>query len=86
MLKVNLAALAFVGTTTLLWLNLSPYYTRWENSQLKLLEKLYQRIGPTVNSLNDMLPRFWTALSIDKRLRRQYYKRNNPLTGYLTAP
>lgn len=82
----NLAGLTFVSVSTLLWLNLSPFYVKREKAQHAMLRLLYERVGPMVNSLNDVLPRFWTSLSIDKRIRRLYYQRNSFLTGYVTAP
>lgn len=71
------------AAATLLWLNVSPFYTYKENETINVLDKLYERIGADVIALNDILPRSWTVSSIDKRTRRLHWQRNCFLTGYL---
>lgn len=72
---------AFVGATTLLWLNLSPFYISKENGQEKVLDALYHKLGPSMKLLNELIPRTRTSTDIDIRTRMLYSQRNGFLAG-----
>ena len=61
----NAAGVAFVGISTLYWLNYSPYYVKKEEMQDKTLDVLYHKLGTRMKSLNTILPRSKTSTSID---------------------
>ena len=77
--------LAFVAATSIVWLNLSPYYARKEAEQEKTLDVLYHKIGPSMRQLNDLIPRTRTSTDIDFRTRMIYSQRNGLLAGTVFA-
>lgn len=78
-----LVGIALVGITSALWFNLSPFYQRKEAAQEQLLDVLYHKIGISMKSLNDALPRSRTSGEMDRYSMFTYFKRNyvNPEDG-----
>ena len=70
-----------MGVSTLLWLNLSPFYIARENSQVATLQLIYDKIGSGMGGFNDMVPRTRTSTEIDRRTRQLYAERNGSWAG-----
>lgn len=75
----------FVALTSILWLNLNPFYLNKFSEQERTLDLLYHKIGTSMKLLNDLVPRTRTTTDIDVRTRMIYSKRNGLLSGTLFA-
>lgn len=89
-LRSKLFYAATIGLTTvlsLLWWNWNPLYAAKEKEQEKIMKIIYkERIGENIILLNDILPRWSTTSSFDKKTRRLYAHRNGGWFAGLLYP
>jgi hypothetical protein len=69
-LSFKAAAVGITAVSSLLWWNWNPVYALKEKKQEDVLKTLYLRISSNITLLNDILPRWSTSASFDKRTRR----------------
>lgn len=74
-----------MAVTSILWLNLSPFYVSKEREQERTLDLLYHKVGTSMKSFNDLIPRTRTSTDIDFRTRMLYSQRNGIFAGTLYA-
>ena len=57
---------AIFGGFTIFWLNLSPFYIKKEDEQVRALKTMWTKIGFNMKTYNDFLTKSTTSTSLDK--------------------
>jgi hypothetical protein len=77
--------LGLTGIAWLFWINHGPLYRKMTQLREEKLKTVEGKIGRNLRFLNDVLPRWWGEVEINRKLRKLYNNRNGLLAGYLYA-